>query len=145
MGGLYEGRARTGMQWRTFRHSGIDEDVKFWDVKSGESCTLFDCIENGNFEEKIVTHKIDLEKNGFTGLYFAKEGVSKFVEYKEKFLECSKCDRKHTMKKQRKWNNTQRNKSEFDSLVRELDLRYLGEKPWEELHEMVKGMEEHGK
>lgn len=142
MGGLYEGRARTGMQWRTFRHSNIDEDVKFWNPETEEFCTLFDCMENGNFEEKIITHKIDLEKYGFGGTFCGEEGFLKFIEYKEKFLECSDCDRKHTMKKQRKWNNTQRNKSGFHLLVKAFDVEYLGKKPLEEIYEMIKEMEE---
>jgi hypothetical protein len=132
------------MQWRTFRHSGIDEDVKFWDAKTGETCTLFDCMESGNFEEEIVSHRIHIPRSfGFYAeLDCGGYGEVLFTEYKEKFLKCSKCDRKHTLKKQRKWNNTQRNKSEFNRIVDRLKLDSLGKLSMEEIHEMIKEMEE---
>lgn len=140
MSGLYEGRGRTGMQWRTYRHSGMDENLTFVDVKTGETCTLFDCMENGNLEEQIVTHKIDMEKYATDfGLVFWSE---KKTQYKEKFLKCSKCDRKHTMKKQRKWNNTQRNKSHFHALAEAIDIHHLGKIPMEEIYDMIKEIEE---
>jgi len=141
MSGLYEGRGRTGMQWRTYRHSGLDENLTFVDAKTGETCTLFDCIEKGNLEEQIVTHKIDMEKcaSDFAGLVLWPE---KNNQYKEKFLKCSKCDRKHTMKKQRKWNNTQRNKSHFHTLADAIDARHCGEMPIEKIYDMIKEMED---
>ena len=141
MTGLNEARWRTGMRWRGYHDAGMDENLTFVDPKTGESCALFDCMEKGNLEEQIVVHKINLEKHGYA--WWDEEHMHMpTTEYREKFMKCSKCDRKHTMKKQRKWNNTQRNKSLFNSLVDQIDQRHLGELAIEEIHDMIKEMEE---
>jgi|SRR6056300_611737 len=111
---LNEGRSRTGMRWRTEFHANINEDVKFFNPKNlEESCTLFECMENGNFEEKIEDEQFVYSDGVFEPIEV--EGLT----YKNKFLQCSKCDRIHYLKKHRSWNTKQKNRAYEEYEIRE--------------------------
>ena len=121
--GLYEGRRRTGMRWRNVKDADVSEDVKFFDPNTMEqTCTLLECVENGNLQETVTEkqyeHEIVAEEQYEYYDIHSRTFIVEDITYKEKRMECSKCGRTHYLKNQIRWNAKQKNNASEEYVIK---------------------------